>query len=69
MKRKTVVGGWKIVPGPKQTEARTGRDENRRHKQRFKAGAFAKTDRNAGRPSGPLLTPHQNATPRKNARP
>jgi hypothetical protein len=69
VKKKTAVpvhahsGGRKVVHGPRQKEALSGREENRKHKSNFKAGAVVKNDPNAGRPNGPLLTPHQNATP------
>lgn len=67
MKNKSVVhahsGGRKVVPGAKQKEAHTGRKQNQEHKVNFKQGAFAKNDLNAGRPNGPLIPSHQNATP------
>jgi hypothetical protein len=65
MKKKTPVhsGGRKTVLGPRQAEARTGRDNNRKHKSNFKSGAFVKNDPNAGRPNGPLIPSRENPTP------
>ena len=65
MKKKTKAvhahsGGRRVNPGPMQREGRQGRGENRQHKSNFRAGAFVKDTRG---PNGPLLTPHQNATP------
>jgi hypothetical protein len=56
-------GGRKAVPGPRQKEALSGRGENQKHKSNFKAGAFAATDPNAGRPNGRLIPERQNAMP------
>ena len=67
MENKPVVhahsGGRKVVPGAKQKEAHTGREENQKHKANFKQDAFVKNDPNAGRPNGPLIPRGQNATP------
>ena len=65
MKKKTRAvhahsGGRRVNPGPRQAEARTGRDENQKHKSNFKSGAFVKDTRG---PNGPLIREHQNATP------
>jgi hypothetical protein len=69
VKKKTAVpvhahsGGRKVVHGPRQKEALSGREENRKHKSNFKAGAFVKNDPNAGRPNGPLIPSHENSEP------
>jgi hypothetical protein len=61
MKKKIKIGAR--VLGPKKVEALSAREENQKHKARFKAGAFAATDPNAGRPNGRLIPSHQNPTP------
>ncbi len=63
MKKKTKVQIGARTLGPKKAETLSGREENQKHKARFKAGAFAATDPNAGRPNGRLIPSHQNATP------
>jgi hypothetical protein len=58
---KVQIGARRL--GPKKVETLSGREENRKHKSNFKAGAFAATDPNAGRKNGRLIPEHENATP------
>jgi hypothetical protein len=53
-------GGRKVVQGPRQKEAHTGRKQNQEHKAAFKSGAFVKDTRG---PNGALIPEHQNAAP------
>jgi hypothetical protein len=57
--QKKYAGGRKVVQGPRQTEAHTGRKQNQEHKSKFSAGPHAKNDPNAARSNGPLLPLHQ----------
>jgi hypothetical protein len=59
MKANTKIGARVI--GAKKAEALSGRQENQKHKSRFKSGPHAKNDPNAGRPNGPLLPLRQAA--------
>ena len=61
MKKKIKIGARTL--GPKKAETLDGRKENLQHKSNFRAGAFAATDPNAGRPNGRLIPGCQNATP------
>jgi hypothetical protein len=60
MTMKIKIGARKI--GAKKAEALAGREENRRHKDRFKSGPHARTDANAGRKT-PLIPAEKVVTP------
>ena len=63
MKKKEKVQIGARTLGPKKAETLAGREENLQHKGNFRAGAFAATDPNAGRPNGRLIPERENATP------
>ncbi len=63
MKKNSKVQIGARTLGPRKAETLSGRKQNQGHKAAFKSGAFAKNDLNAGRPNGPLIPSHQNATP------
>jgi len=51
------AGSRKVVPNERQREAHTGRKQNVTHKETFKAGAFARTDPNAGSTRAQQMAP------------